>query len=76
MASEKSLDLSELIFHPLQDEGGVGAGSWAWLLIRTTAGLFKMYQGLGLTTLKFPTHLVWCVTQDIGIFLKVPQGFG
>lgn len=62
VVSEKSLGLSELIFHPLQDEDGVGAGSWAWLLIRTTAGLLKMYQGLGLTTLKFPTHLVWGVT--------------
>lgn len=33
----KSLDLSELLFHPLQDEDGVDKGSEVWLQTRVTA---------------------------------------
>lgn len=57
MVSEKALDLSERFFHPLQDEDDVGTGSRAWLLIRTTAGLFTTYQARGLTHLKISNSL-------------------
>ena len=37
----KSLDLSELLFHPLQDEDGVDKGSEVWLQTRVTAKSFE-----------------------------------
>lgn len=37
MPLAKSLDLSELLFHSLQDEDGVDKGSEVWLQTRVTA---------------------------------------
>lgn len=51
MASEKSLDLSELLFQALQDEA-MDTGSRAWSLIGITAGPLEAHQGLGLVHLK------------------------
>lgn len=41
MPLAKSLDLSELLFHPLQDEDGVDKGSEVWLQTRVTAKSFE-----------------------------------
>lgn len=51
VASEKSLDLSELLFQALQDEA-MDTGSRAWSLIGITAGLLEAHQGPGLVHLK------------------------
>lgn len=51
VASEKSLDLSELLFQALQDEA-MDTGSRAWSLIGITAGPLEAHQGPGLVHLK------------------------
>lgn len=70
MASEKSLDLSELLFQALQDEA-MDTGSRAWLLIRITAGPLKAHQGLGLVHLKIFDYLGLGWGLDMGRFLKL-----
>lgn len=62
MVLEKFLDLSERLFHPLQDEDGVETRSEVWLLIRITArpthhlrNPESLVLGCGLDTRSFKT---------------------
>ena len=71
MPLAKSLDLCELLFHPLQDEDGVDKGSEVWLQARVTAKSFESIS----THLRNSESLALGCDLDVRMF-KSSQGLG